>query len=120
MKSNRFVLPILILAAITVYVVGNYGYNNVKLAGVVLAAIAFLPVFVMLKNTMGKDEESAMRLMGVFVGGFFFKLAVVLLGIWWGISHMKWHTIDFVVSCVAFLFAMQIFESLYFWSKRSE
>jgi len=86
------------------------------LAGVALALIAFLPVFLMLKTSLTKGDTNLV--LGVFVGGMFFKLVVLLLGVWAGIQLAGFPKIDLALSALSFMFALQIFESLYFWSRQ--
>ena len=117
MKPAYLLIPILALAVVVSFIVKPMGFNLPKLAGIGLALIAFLPVFILIRKSIGDDPESANRLLGVFIGGFFFKLLVVLIGVWVGVSRLKWSNMDFVVPCLVFLFSLQVFESVYFWGK---
>lgn len=75
-----------------------------------------MPVFLFLKASLGKGNTNLV--LGVFVGGMFFKLLVLLAGVWAGISLVGWPKIDFAIPALSFMFALQIFESLYFWSRQ--
>lgn len=116
MRISLKLVILLLAAAIISFLAGNRGVNGVKAAGLVLSLAAFVPVFIVLIRNL--DYGKPAKFLAVFVGGFFFKLLVVLAGIWYGIMRLNWNTIDFVVSTMAFLFALQIFESLFFHSRK--
>ncbi|MDP8239851.1 MAG: hypothetical protein P9X24_12240 [Candidatus Hatepunaea meridiana] len=115
-KSSKYMAAVLIGAAIITFFVGDLGINLVKLAGIVLASLAVLPVFFLLVLAMRSGEMK--RIMITFVGGFFFKLGVLLFGVWWALTKSGWELISFTVSCLVFVFAFQVCESLYFWANK--
>jgi len=119
MKTSNiyiYMAVVLIIAIITVLMIGHQGFGVVKLAGLLLATLAVIPVFAILIKT--KSAGRSNLFLGVFVAGFFYKLIILIAGIWWVISKIGWDSIDFTVSCLAFMFAFQICESLYFWGKK--
>jgi len=103
----------LVAAALVTLLTGRPWVSPVKAAGLLLAAIVVVPVFLLLRRATSSGKPT--RLTGVFVGGFLFKLVVVLAGVWWAVSRAGWDVADFTVSCLAFLFAFQLCEALYFW-----
>jgi len=113
-----YIAIILIVSVIAVFLVGHQGIGTTKLAGIVLAALAVLPVFGLLIRA--KKAVKPKQLLAIFVGGFFFKLIILLIGIWWATTRTGMDTIDFVISCMAFMIAFQISESLYFWASTKE
>jgi len=96
--------------------VGSEYISVAKFAGITLALIAFVPVFIMLKTSLTKADTNLV--LGVFVGGMFFKLLVLLAGIWAGVQVVGFPKVDLAIPAVSFVFAFQIFESLYFWSRQ--
>ena len=114
-KSRLFLLVLLVLASIITLLIGEQLFDWIKAAGVLLAMLAFLPVFFMLRYVLGSG--SVTKFLVIFVGGFLFKLFVVLIGIWYAVSRMSLPVVEFVVSCLVFLLALQIYEAIYFWSK---
>jgi len=91
---------------------GKTGISEAKVTGWILAVVAFLPVFMILVKKMRSGSPN--EVLGVFIGGFFFKLFILGAGIWWGIKVAGFPMIEFSASCLAFLVAFQIIESLYF------
>ncbi|NQU06532.1 MAG: hypothetical protein HQ568_10595, partial [Calditrichaeota bacterium] len=67
-----------------------------------------------------KKAVKTKQLLAVFVGGFLYKLIILLIGIWWATARAGMDTMDFAVSCMAFMIAFQISESLYFWASTKE
>ncbi|MCF7810737.1 hypothetical protein K9N50_07080 [bacterium] len=114
----KYISIILIFSVVLVYFLGHTGIGTVKIAGIILATLTVLPVFGLLIkfNKAGNPK----LLLGTFVGGFFYKLVVLLVGIWWATSKAGLDTIDFAVSCLTFMIAYQISESLYFWTQKKE
>jgi hypothetical protein len=108
---------ILIVAAIVTWMTGEDGVTKDKLAGILLALIAFCPVFFLLMRASRKADPKEVLI--IFISGFFFKLLVLGGGVWWGLKSFGFQVNSFVVPCLAFLFALQIVESLYF-GKRKE
>ena len=103
-------------AAAVTLTVGEPLLNLHKAAGLGLAMITVLPVFFMLIRAMsGGDTKKILR---TFVIGFFFKLIVLLAGIWLGLAKSGLEITSFTVGCLAFVFAFQICESIYFWVKK--
>lgn len=103
---------LLVAAALTTGLTGKPGINEAKATGILLAVAAFAPVFVLLLKSMRSGTPN--EVLGTFVGGFFFKLLILGIGIWWGIKKAGFEIIDYSVACLAFLVAFQILESLYF------
>ncbi len=104
---------LLLIAAVAVTALaGTPGISEAKVTGAVLALAAFVPVFLMLLKAMGKGTPN--EVLGTFVGGFFFKLLVLGMGVWWGVKKAGFPIIDFSTACLSFLVAFQIIESLYF------
>ena len=114
-KSGLSLVILLAVAAIITFVVGETRVNWIKLGGVVLAIVVFLPVFLMLRRTIGGGSTT--RFLVIFVGGFFLKLVIVIVVIWYVIADLRLPEVDFVVGCLAFLMALQIYEAIYFWEK---
>ncbi len=109
-----YIAIILIVSVVTVFLVGHQGIGTAKLSGIFLAALAILPVFGLLIRA--KKAVKPKQLLAIFVGGFLYKLIILLIGIWWATARAGMDTIDFVISCMAFMIAFQISESLYFWA----
>lgn len=109
-------IALLILASILTLLTGSRGINEAKVTGILLALTAFVPVFVMLVKAMRNGTPN--EVLGTFVGGFFFKLIVLGIGIWWGIKNAGFLMNDFTIPCLSFLVAFQIIESLYFAGKK--
>ena len=105
---------VLIVAAIVTLAVEPAGINFVKIAGVVLAAVTVLPIFFLLAKRI--KSGSPKKVLATFVVGFFYKLIVLMAGIWLGLSKVGWEVASFTASCLAFVFAFQVCESLYFWA----
>lgn len=103
-------------AATVTLTVGEPVLNLYKAAGLGLAMITVLPVFFMLIRAMNGGDTK--KILKTFVVGFFFKLIVLLAGIWLGLAKAGWEITSFTVSCLAFVFAFQICESIYFWVKK--
>ena len=113
-----YIAIILIVSVVAVFLVGHQGMGTAKLAGLVLAALAVLPVFGLLIRA--KKAVKSKQMLTVFVGGFLYKLIILLFGIWWATTRAGMDVTDFVVSCMAFMIAFQISESLYFWASKKE
>jgi hypothetical protein len=109
-------LTLLILAGTISALTGSTSVNEAKVTGILLALAAFVPVFVMLVKAMKNGTPN--EVLGTFVGGFFFKLVVLGIGIWWGIKKAGFLMNDFTIPCLSFLVAFQIIESLYFAGKK--
>lgn len=107
---------VLIVAAIITLAVEPPGINFVKIAGVILAAVTVLPVFFLLAKRI--KSGSPKKVLAAFVVGFFYKLIVLMAGIWLGLSKAGWEVAGYTASCLAFVFAFQVCESLYFWANR--
>lgn len=115
-NANLYMAFLLIIAAGVTALVGEPGVNNAKIAGAVLALIAFIPVFILLIKTV--KTGGATQVLGVFVGGFLFKLVVILVALWYGLTRVEWPTLDFTVSCMSFMLALQFYEAVYFFRHR--
>jgi len=116
-KKNLFIVSALMIFALMISLtLGHPGLNITKIAGIFLAFVAFLPVFIALKRTLGVIEPE--KFLAIFVGGFFFKSIIVLVGIWYAISRIGLDKIDFAISVLAFILVLQIFESIYFLGLR--
>jgi hypothetical protein len=113
-----YIAVILIVSVVAVFLIGHQGIGTAKLAGLVLAALAVLPVFGLLMRA--KKAVKTQQLLTIFVGGFLYKLFILLIGIWWATARAGMDTIDFAVSCLTFMIAFQISESLYFWASTKE
>lgn len=96
--------------------IGNSYITPDKAIGLLLALLAFLPVFITLNRGLGK--KSTEWLYGAFVIGFFFKLLVLLGGIWLGVTKFSLEINGFAFSSIGLLIILQIFEAMYFWGKR--
>ncbi len=77
-----------------------------------LALIAFLPVFIALKETLKRKNFN--RTLTVFIVGFFFKLIIIISGLYFLIKQANYPLIDTLISCMLFIILLQIFEALYF------
>lgn len=110
------IAAIIIVALVAALVIGHPGLRLDKVFGLLLASLAVFPVFALLVKI--KRTGSPNLFLGVFVAGFFYKLIVLLVGIWLGVTRSGWDLIDFTFSCLVFMFAFQICESLYFWTKK--
>jgi len=115
-KPARYMAVVLVIASIIVLAVRPPGINLSKLAGVALAAATVLPVFYWLAKRIGNGNPKQVLL--TFVVGFFYKLIILMAGIWLGLTVAGWEMTGFVASCLAFVFAFQVCESLYFWAHR--
>ncbi len=115
-KSLGIAVPmaggLLVAAAAVSLLTGRPGVNEAKVTGLLLALAAFVPVFMMLLKAMRSGSTN--EVLGTFVGGCFFKLLVLGVGIWWGIKKAGYPMFDFSLTCLSFLVAFQIIESLYF------
>ena len=117
-KVRWFMAAALAGAALITVVVKPPGVGLDKVAGVLLAAAAVLPVFLLLKRAMASGSTN--RVLGVFVGGFLFKLVFILAGVWFAVSRAGLDMVGFTVSCLAFLFVLQVCEALYFWGVKGD
>ncbi len=115
-KAYVYMAVVLVGAAAVTLTVGEPVLNLHKAAGLGLAMVTVLPVFFMLIRAMNTAETR--KVLIIFVGGFFFKLIVLLIGIWLGLAKVGWEITSFTVGCLAFVFAFQICESIYFWAKK--
>lgn len=119
-SSLRGNFPYFILVLVTALVItlsfGKPVFNLIKFYGFLLAVITVFPAFLFMIKVK-RSEEFNQVLKGI-VGGFFYKLLALLLGVWLAISRFELDTVNFVVSCLAFVFAFQVCESLYFWVKK--
>jgi len=111
-RANRILIVMLTGATFLTALLGNMGINWVKLAGIGLAVLTFLPVFWMIKIQMATGSPE--KFMAVFVMGFLFKMTVLLVMIWIAIARLNWDTVDFVTASLVFLIVFQGYESLYF------
>lgn len=114
-KPGYFLVAGLLLAAAVTWMIGEQGFNLVKISGIGLSLFAFLPVFFLLNKSL--KSKSVTTTLAYFVGGFFFKLAVLLMGVWYSVSKPEFDEIEFIVSSMVFILIFQIYESVYFWSK---
>ncbi len=112
-RSGGYMAMALILALLITLAAGRPGLDNAKIAGIVLASLVVLPVFFLLVRAMRSNNFK--RVLKIFVGGFFYKLIVLVAGVWLGLAKIGWETAAFTVSCLVFVFAYQVCESLYFW-----
>ena len=103
-------------AAVIALAVKPSGHATAKIIGALLALTAVLPVFVFLRRALATGSPN--RLLGTFVGGFLFKLVIILAGVWWAVAKAKLDVVAFTASSMAFLFAFQVCEALYFWEKK--
>ena len=115
-KAGRYMVGVLILALAVTLAVGNAGLDIDKIAGIGLASLTVLPVFYILIRAMRSRETKTV--LKTFIGGFFYKLIVLMAGIWLGLVKAGWDVTDFTVGCLSFVFAYQVCESLYFWVNR--
>jgi hypothetical protein len=115
-NSARYMVGVLIVASIIVLTIKPAGLDVAKLAGVILAAVTVLPVFYWLTKRIRSGNPRQVLL--TFVVGFFYKLIVLMAGIWLGLTVAGWEMTGYVSSCLAFVFAFQVCESLYFWAHR--
>jgi len=109
-------VSVLVIASIIVLTVRPAGLDIAKVAGVILAAVTVLPVFYWLTRRIKSGNPS--QVLFTFVAGFLYKLIVLMAGIWLGLTVAGWEMTGFVASCLAFVFAFQVCESLYFWAHR--
>jgi small basic protein len=115
-KSIWVLVPGILIFAIWFVFIGDFSFTQDKISGLLLALVAFLPVFITLNRSLGK--KSPEWLYGAFVMGFFFKVLVLLGGIWLGVKKFGLEINGFAISCVGLIIILQIFESIYFWGKR--
>lgn len=116
-KSYVYMAAVLAGAVAVTLAVGEPVLNLHKAAGLGLAMVTVLPVFFMLIHAMNTGETT--RILIIFFGGFLFKLIILLAGIWLGVGKLDLEMTSFTVGCLAFVFAFQICESLYFWLKKT-
>jgi F0F1-type ATP synthase assembly protein I len=116
-RSRQFAALSLLVAAAISYFIPPVGLGIAKMGGMALALVAVVPVLFLIKSAL--TTESTNRLLSTFVGGFLFKLIFILIGVWLAVSLLKWEVIPFTVSCLSFLFALQVCEALYFWGRKS-
>ena len=112
-KAYIYIGVVLVVAVVVTLMVGEIGVNLIKASGVFASVVIVGPVFLLLRRAMATGSMN--RILGTFVGGFFFKLIGVLLIVWLIVGKAGWNQIDFTVSCLAFLIAFQIAEAIYFW-----
>lgn len=110
-----FTIPLVALSLGIIIIVGELGIGKAKLIGMALAVVAFLPVFILLMRNIG--TESFNTLLVIVVGGFLFKMLVVLIGIWAAVKKFDQPVVELIVGCIALLLSFQAFEALYFWKK---
>jgi len=115
-KAYWYMAALIVSAAVVTIVVGGPGLDLIKAAGILLAALTVLPVFALLVRAIRSGDSK--RVLKTFVGGFLFKLIVLIVGVWWGVSRAGWDVTRFTVSCLSFVFAFQVCESIYFWAYR--
>ncbi len=115
-KSFWVLISGLLIFLVWMGFIGNSYITPDKATGILLALLAFLPVFITLNWGLGK--KSTEWLYGVFVIGFFFKLLILLGGIWLGVTKFGLEINGFAFSSVGFMIILQIFEAIYFWGKR--
>ncbi len=114
-KVFLYIVAIMSFAIVVTLFVGNTGINTIKLYGWLSAlAIVAIPFIVILKAF---QSGSSNFFMGAFVGGFLFKLIALLLVVWWAVSIVGFDKLDFSISCLSFLFALQVSEAIYFWGR---
>ncbi|MBC8344191.1 MAG: hypothetical protein H8E61_09435 [Bacteroidetes bacterium] len=117
-NTKIFLLIGLALATFVSLIVGPPKVTIVKVTGVGISLIAFFPIFFLLKRALA--DSNTLKVMGTFVAGFFVKLAVLLIGIWFTIARLGWEPVEIAVPTLSFTFVFQVFESLYFWEKKNE
>ena len=116
-RSGQFALLSILTAGAISYLIPPLGISITKIGGVALAIIAVMPVFFLINKAL--TSESTSRVLGTFIGGFLFKLVIILLGVYLTVALLGWDVIPFTVSCLSFLFALQVCEALYFWGRKS-
>jgi len=104
-------------AALATGFVDDDVFSIPKVVGAALAFLSFLPVFYLLRSALRKGDANVV--LGTFVGGFFFKLVLLLFGVWAGVKLARWPINGIMVSILSFIFAFQVIEALYFWSRQS-
>ncbi len=110
-----FIVPLAVLSLGIITIVGEVGIGKAKLIGMGLAVLAFLPVFILLARNIGTDSFNTLLI--IVVGGFLFKMLIVMIGIWAAVKKFDLPVVDLVVGCIALLLSFQAFEALYFWKK---
>lgn len=106
----------LLVAVAVTLAVGSREIYPAKVAGVGLALITFLPVFLLMRKAVGLGDVKLV--MWTVAGGFLFKLLALLIGVWVAVKVMHWNTLDFTVACLSFVLVLQIMEAGYFWSNQ--
>ncbi len=104
------------LAMVATGFIGSNQMLPAKLAGVGLALVVFVPVFYLLRKAVGQGDFNLV--MWVLVGGFFFKALALLIGVYVAAKVLHWNVMDFAVGCLSFVFALQVVEATYFWSRK--
>lgn len=104
------------LAIIIVFFVGRPGFDLSKIAGMGLAIITVIPVLILLVRAMKAGDGNQVLI--TFGIGFFIKLVILLLGVWLGVSKAGFDLTTYVASCLTFVFAFQVCESIYFWANK--
>lgn len=116
MNKAYLYIALSIAAAIVISVAtGSVGVNRTKLIGMGASVVVMIIPFIVLYKAF--SSGSVNFFMGSFVGGFLFKLVALLLIVWWAVAVAGYDKIDFSISCLSFLFALQISESIYFWGR---
>lgn len=106
----------LLAALIVTLTAGDELISTPKVVGIALATAAFVPVFLMLRSALARGEMNL--ILGTFIGGFFFKLLILLAGVWAGVSLLNWPMLELTIATLSFIFVFQLIESLYFWSRQ--
>jgi len=75
-------------AAVIALAVKPSGHATAKIIGALLALTAVLPVFIFVRRALATGSPN--RLLGTFVGGFLFKLVIILAGVWWQSPKPNW------------------------------
>ena len=114
-RGSSYIAFVLLIGMAITMSIGKPVFNLTKLAGICLAAITVIPGFLYLRKMKRTGDTKAV--LKALIGGFLYKLVVLLIGVWLALSKAGLDTTNFVVSCLVFVFAFQVCESLFFWAK---
>ncbi len=114
-KAYMYIAFSILIAIAISAMTGSVVINQTKILGMASSFAVMLIPFIILYRAF--YSGSVNFFMGSFVGGFLFKLVALLLIVWWAVAKAGYDKIDFSISCLSFLFALQISESIYFWGR---
>jgi len=116
-RINGLILAVVVFALFITIFLGGNGLSAPKICGAATSLLLIVPVWLLL--LLKSDSPNPIRFLVLFLGGFAYKLAGLIIAVVWVVRYSSWNHSDFLIGLVPLLIALQLSESLSFWDKRS-